>query len=104
MREGVEQASRRQAFRQGLIDFINDTLPQLHELKRTPNVDGQTPLFESGLIDSLGVLHLIAFVEKSIGRRLPTRLVTMKHFRTVDAICEAFATEQRSEEATCTPN
>jgi acyl carrier protein len=83
----------RPEFAAALLDFINVRLPQMRELKFSPEVDGATPLFESGPIDSLGILHLIEFVEKAIGRPIPTKLVTMRHFRTVDAICETFWTE-----------
>ena len=77
------------------MDFINRQLPSLHELKTQPNVDGSTPLFESGLIDSLGILHLIAFLERATGKEIPTRMVVMKHFRTVDAIAETFWTHDK---------
>jgi acyl carrier protein len=80
----------RAEFKAALVDFINRKLPALHELKTEPNVDGSTLLFESGLIDSLGILHLIAFVERATGRTIPTRMVVMKHFQTVDAIAETF--------------
>ena len=84
-------------FKESLVDFINRKLPGLHELKAQPNVNGSTPLFESGLIDSLGILHLIAFVERATGRVIPTRMVVMKHFRTVDAIAETFWTATKME-------
>ena len=74
-----------------LIRFINDVLPEIHAgLRQQPHVDRHTCLFESGLIDSLGILHLMAFVERTTGRKIPPRMVVMKHFRTVDAICQAF--------------
>jgi acyl carrier protein len=74
-----------------LIHFINDLLPEIHAgLRERPKVDRYTCLFESGLIDSLGILHLMAFVEKTTGQRIPPRMVVMKHFRTVEAICQAF--------------
>ncbi len=82
----------REDFKAALLHFINVRLPQLRELKFCPDVQGSTPLFESGPIDSLGILHLIAFVESATGRKIPTKLVTMQHFRTVDAICETFWT------------
>jgi len=79
----------REQFKSALLEFINVRLPELRELKNRPDVDGATPLFE-GVIDSLGILHLIAFVEKGTGRKIPTKMVTMDRFRTVDAICESF--------------
>jgi acyl carrier protein len=80
-------------FEAALVRFINQILPEIHEpLKVSPQVDCRTPLFESGLIDSLAILHLIGFVEKATGRPVPARMVVMKHFRTVEAISQAFWT------------
>jgi len=74
-----------------LIRFINDVLPEVHAgQKQRLQVDRFTCLFESGLIDSLGILHLMAFVERTTGRKIAPRMVVMKHFRTVEAICRAF--------------
>ena len=85
----------REVFEERLVSFINETLPDLHSrLKTRPQVDRQTPLFESGLIDSLAILHVLAFVERSTGRPIPPRLVDMRHFRTVAAIGEAFVPDQ----------
>jgi acyl carrier protein len=80
-----------QQFREDLLHFINAVLPKFdRDVPQTPGVHGSTPLFESGLIDSLAILHLIAFVERTTGKKIPPRMVVMKHFRTVDAICESF--------------
>ena len=47
-------------------------------------------LFETGLVDSMAILELIAFVEGATGRTISARQVHMKHFGTVDRICDAF--------------
>jgi acyl carrier protein len=74
-----------------LIRFINDVLPEIHAgQKQRLQVDRDTCLFESGLIDSMGILHLMAFIERKTGRKIPPRMVVMKHFRSVEAICQAF--------------
>ena len=54
-------------------------------------VSAETPLFETGLLDSLSILHLIGAVEELTGREVPEQLVVMKHFRSVEAIAAAFA-------------
>ena len=78
-------------FKSDLISFINERLPEIHtKIKSSPRVDGTTLLFEMGLIDSLAILHLIAYVECVTGNAIPPRKVVMKYFRTVDAICAAF--------------
>ena len=81
-------------FKAALLDFVNVRLPEMRELKSRVTVEASTPLFDPGPIDSLGILHLIAFIEKTTGRKIPTRLVTMEHFRTVDAICAKFGGEE----------
>ena len=74
-----------------LLYFINETLPRLDRRSRTwPPVFVSTPLFASGLLDSLSILHLIAAIEEFTGRAVPDQLVVMKHFQTVGAMSAAF--------------
>ena len=81
--------------RTALLDFINNALPELDRRPRQRwRVEPDTLLFETGLIDSLAILHLMAFVEQFTDRPIPARMVVMKHFRTVDAIAETFGTEE----------
>jgi acyl carrier protein len=97
----VAPSSTATALKQDLLHFINDVLPKTRGKSRdVMHVDGSTPLFESGLIDSLAIVQLIALVERATGRGIPPRVVVMKHFRTVDAICAAFAPgEEQSQSA-----
>ncbi len=77
-----------------LIRFINEILPEIHpRLKARPRVCRSTPLFETGLIDSLAILDLIGFVEKVTGRAVPQRKVVMKFFRSVETIASSFSPE-----------
>ena len=69
-----------------LVAFVNREL-----LKgRGVQIDPDTLLFENGLIDSLNILQLIAFVEVRRGRAIPDRDVVMDRFRTPRRITEAF--------------
>jgi acyl carrier protein len=82
-------------FQDALLAFINHQLPQIHKPKKSPTPPGleanpDTLLFETGLIDSLGIVHLICFVEEATGRPIPTRMVVMKHFKTPAAITQTF--------------
>jgi acyl carrier protein len=54
------------------------------------NIDAATPLFETGVIDSLGIIDLLAFVEQTTGRPVPLRKVDMRFFGTIDRIADAF--------------
>jgi acyl carrier protein len=86
-----EDAATRDAFDRALIDFIT-TLVRT----RTKTIDGafeldaSTPLFETGLIDSLGVLELLAFLEAHTGRPIPIHKVDVAFFRTVACISRTF--------------
>jgi acyl carrier protein len=81
----------RAGFEAALLRFINIVLPTLDRRGRTwAPVTADTPLFESGLLDSLSILHLIAQVEQLTGCPVPDHLVVMKHFRSVQAIATTF--------------
>lgn len=53
-------------------------------------VDHDTQLFDEGLVDSLGILRLIAFLELRIGRPIADNEIVMEHFRTVRTIARRF--------------
>ncbi len=74
-----------------LLHFINDVLPR-YDRRGTewPAVFADTPLFASGLLDSLSILHLIAAIEALTGSPVPDDRVVMKHFQTVDTIVATF--------------
>lgn len=81
----------REGFIAQLLNFINHTLPQLDRRGRVwAPVDAGTPLFVTGLLDSMSIVHLIAFVEQIRGEIIPDRLIVMKHFQTANAIADAF--------------
>ena len=81
----------REAFTRALIDFITGPLCARHaRLPQPVNIDAFTPLFESGIVDSLGIIDLLAFVEAATGRPIPLRKVDMRFFGTVDRITRAF--------------
>lgn len=53
-------------------------------------IDEETYLFDEGLVDSLKILQLIAFIEMQTGREIPDRDVVMANFRTVRTIARRF--------------
>ncbi|MBA3579528.1 MAG: hypothetical protein H0W42_06015 [Gemmatimonadaceae bacterium] len=71
-----------QLLRDRIVSFINTALLAP---ARAP-VSAETPLFEHGVLDSLRVLDLIAFVEAEIGRSLPDSAIRLDRFRTAEAI------------------
>lgn len=69
-----------------LLEFVRQDL-----LKgRERNIDAETYLFDEGLVDSLGILRLIAFLELQIGRPIADSEVVMEHFRSVAAMERRF--------------
>ena len=81
----------REAFAAALIAFIEGPLVARHGASRSlMSIDASTPLFEAGVIDSLGIIDLLAFVETATGRPIPMRKVDMRFFGTVDRITRAF--------------
>ena len=48
--------------------------------------DEDTDLFESGAIDSMGVMELVAFLEEKYDLNLDARQMTADNFRTVNSI------------------
>ena len=90
MSDSYRPPASRAEFRSALIDLIARGLSSRRRRSAPVRVDGDTPLFETGLVDSLAILELIAFVEEATGRRIPPRQVHLKHFGTIDRICDAF--------------
>lgn len=75
------------AFEAALLRFINT---ELLGGGSNRTIDANSALFEDGIIDSLKILHLLAFIESAIGRAIPDEEIVMKHFRTVRVIAERF--------------
>jgi acyl carrier protein len=49
-------------------------------------LDSQTPLFSSGVVDSFGVLELIAFLEDTFGITIDTTQHDLLEFDTIERI------------------
>jgi len=72
-----------------LVEFIQGPLFSRHGTGAA-NIDAATPLFETGVIDSLGIIDLLAFVEQTTGKPVPLRKVDMRFFGTIDRIAREF--------------
>lgn len=86
-----QPSTTREQFARELLAFVAGPLSSR---RRTAvvgaRVDSATPLFESGLIDSLGIIDLLAFVETKTGKRIPLQQIDMRHFGTVERIVQTF--------------
>ena len=69
-----------------LMTFVRTDLLKGRDLA----VDHDTHLFDEGVVDSLGILRLIAFLELRIGRPIADNEIVMEHFRTVRTIERRF--------------
>lgn len=61
-----------------------------NELVRDPGVlplENSTPLLDSGVLDSLGLLRLVVFIQDQFGITMDDLDVVPEHFASVDAIC-----------------
>lgn len=52
-----------------------------------------TPLFAGGLINSIRILEIIAWVEREIGRPIPDLQIRMDNFQTAQRIADVFCPE-----------
>ena len=66
-------------------DFIiTEVSPDLN----LPGLDDDQLLIDSGIIDSLGVLRILAFLDETFGIDLSDGEIKLENFRTVRTICE----------------
>lgn len=79
---------KREELERRLVEFVNRMQP---ETDPPIVVDKETALFEEGVINSLRILDLIAFVEENTRTRVPDEAVRLANFRSVRAIAAAFA-------------
>ena len=82
-----------------LIDFVNRMRP---DADPPLAIDAETALFEEGIVNSLRILDLIAFVEEITRTRIPDAAVLLANFRSVRVIAAAFG-EKGGERATQKP-
>ena len=52
-------------------------------------------LIDSGVVDSLGIFQLIAFLEERLGVKIGDEEITPENFGTIAAICQLVASRSR---------
>jgi len=55
------------------------------------SLDDDQPLIDSGIVDSLGVLRILAFLDEAFGIDLSGDEIKLQNFRTVRTICDLIA-------------
>ncbi len=58
------------------------------ELLSGVTIDGDQELLVSGMLDSLGVMRLVSFIDNKLGIRVPPGDIKLRNFETLDAIVE----------------
>ena len=75
--------------------FVSEMLEWLNRRLAPPGVviEVDTPLFRTGIINSIRILELIAWTERATGRTIPDREIRMDNFQSVGRIADVFAGE-----------
>lgn len=66
-----------------LTRFVTEEL-----LEEDEPVKGDADLLAEGMVDSLGMMRLVAFIEQSFGYKVPPRDLTIENFRTIAVLSD----------------
>ena len=77
------------------LRFVSEMLEWLNRRLAPPGVviEAETPLFRTGIINSIRILELIAWTERATGRAIPDREIRMDNFQSVGRIADVFVEE-----------
>lgn len=67
-----------------IIKYINE---QLLDDEMDEDLDGDTDLLGSGILDSLGMVKLIAFVEKEFDVKVDPEDMVIENFMNINSVC-----------------
>jgi acyl carrier protein len=81
--------------RDQFIENVRDFIVSKSKVKTT-DVGADTPLIDSGIIDSLLITELIVYVEGVLGVGIDIDDFRLASFRTIATIYECYATEARA--------
>lgn len=79
-----------------VTEFVRQEL--LHGRKVT--LTDETDLLNAGIIDSLGILRMVSFIEEQTGLQVPDEDVVFEHFQSIRAIAEYIALRRQAQEST----
>lgn len=71
------------AFQAALVEFIMADVALEED-----RIEGDTDLLLTGLVDSLGVVLIVEWIETELGRTIDPADVVLENFQTVDAMME----------------
>ncbi len=78
-------------FSKKLLQFIKQNLTKDQQI-----INPTTRLFEDGVIDSLKILDLIAYIESELGIEIADQDVVMEHFLSIETIDQFFNSKSKS--------
>ena len=67
-----------------ILNYLNE---QLLDNDIDEDLDGDTDLLGSGILDSLGMVQLIAFVEKEFDFKVEPEDMVIENFMDVNSVC-----------------
>jgi acyl carrier protein len=74
-------------YESALTDFIRQEI--LHGRKAT--LESEQDLLSDGILDSLGILRVVAFIEQKLGVKVPDEDVVFENFHSIRAMAEYVA-------------
>lgn len=66
-----------------LVRYISD---KLVGDRLSTTIDATTPLIDSGILDSMGLLQVVTFIEERTGIRIPDEAVIPDNFQSVESM------------------
>ena len=81
-------AATDQSFVLGLLELLNDEL----SLDPSVSIDVDTDLLLTGLVDSLGIIQVVSWIEDEMGSSIDPVDVTLENFQTPGAMIRFAAT------------
>ena len=73
--------------------FISDHFPSAHRAK----LDNQDSLLENGIIDSLGVLDLVSFMEETFAITIMDEELLPENFQTIERLAKFVETKNNGK-------
>tara|TARA_R110001599_G_scaffold56832_1_gene156770 strand:+ start:43 stop:351 length:309 start_codon:yes stop_codon:yes gene_type:complete len=70
--------------KESIIQFIKSEISN----NKLEDFHGDEMLFDSGIIDSLGIMRLVSFIEKESQKKIPYQDLTVENFSTVNRIVD----------------
>ena len=79
------------------MDVKNTLIPFVrHELLGGQTVGEDNELLSDGMVDSVGMVRLVAFIEDQFGFQVPPEDFIIDHFRTINSLSEYLSTSLES--------